>query len=273
MINDNAVFTASTGYIYLAEPGTPGPSALDLRDFDPETFGTQSFNLKPGTTAFTVSVGGVASGEIAAKATAGEVQAELEKLSSVGAGNAVVTGDASKGFTVFFTGDLFGKSVTVTATGGATVKEAGKANGWVPSGHTAKEELPEFGYEGGEETVKGSWQKKNLRSITEDSPVDYMTLKLQQWDEDNLELYYGKNASREDGVFGVAEAGGSKVDKAILIVIQDGDFRIGFTAPKASIHRDESISLPTDDFATLPVRATFLKHPGRNLFEWIFAAV
>lgn len=50
--------------------------------------------------------------------------------------------------------------------------------------------------------------------------------------------------------------------------MEDGDFRIAFSCAKATVGRDESISLATDDFATLPLRATFVKHPGRHLFEW-----
>jgi hypothetical protein len=35
------------------------------------------------------------------------------------------------------------------------------------------------------------------------------------------------------------------------------------------MRRDDSISLATDEFASLPVRATFLKYGSANKFEWI----
>ena len=49
----------------------------------------------------------------------------------------------------------------------------------------------------------------------------------------------------------------------------DGPFVIAFTAAKATLRREEAIKLEADEFAILPVRATFVNHPGRLLFEWI----
>jgi hypothetical protein len=49
----------------------------------------------------------------------------------------------------------------------------------------------------------------------------------------------------------------------------DGDTKIGFYAPKASVRRDDSVQLAVDEFATLPVRATFLKYGSANKFEWV----
>jgi hypothetical protein len=66
-------------------------------------------------------------------------------------------------------------------------------------------------------------------------------------------------------------AGGTPVplEKALLIIIVDGDTKIAFYSPKASIRRDDSIQLKVDDFGALPIRATFLKYGSRNKFEWI----
>lgn len=140
---------------------------------------------------------------------------------------------------------------------------------WEPIGHTASEDLPEFGFEGGDKETKGTWQKKNLREVTTDAVVDFVTLKLNQFDMKTLAYYYGKNKSETPGVFGVESGDNPSVEEAILIIIVDGEYKIGFTAAKSSIRRDESISLATDDFSQLPIRSTFVKHPGRLLFEWI----
>jgi hypothetical protein len=35
------------------------------------------------------------------------------------------------------------------------------------------------------------------------------------------------------------------------------------------VKRDDSIEIPVDGFAGLPIRATFLDMSGRNRFEWI----
>lgn len=286
MLNDNAIFTAATGYVYIGDVGTPAPTRAQIRDFDPETFGANTHSVvvsgAPDGGTYTITVGGAESDPIAFDATAAEVQAALESNSAVGTGNVVVSGESAEaGYAIAFVGDLYGKSVEVSAdgadlTGGSTPKavatETSAANGWEPIGHTDEEELPEFGYEGGETEAKGSWQKKNLKEVSTENPVDYVTVKALQFDPATLELYYGKNDSNIEGVFGVNGSAKGGVEKAILIVMVDGLFKIGFSAAKSSVRRDESITLATDAFSTLPLRSTFIKHPGRHLFEWITPA-
>lgn len=147
-------------------------------------------------------------------------------------------------------------------------------SGWTPTawsllGHTSRNDMPEFGFDGGDSEVKGTWQRKKLREVTTEEPVDYLTIFLQQFDEDALDLYYGQNDSSTKGIFAVAGSGNPVVEKALLVVIQDGTFRIGFHAHKASIKRDDAIQLPVDDLASLPVKATFLQHNSNPLFTWI----
>jgi hypothetical protein len=147
-------------------------------------------------------------------------------------------------------------------------------SGWTPAtwkllGHTSRNDMPEFGFDGGDSEVKGTWQRKKLREVTTEEPVDYLTLFLNQFDEDALELYYGTNASSTAGLFAVAGAGNTAVEKALFVVIEDGSFRLGFHASKASIKRDDAIQLPVDDLAALPVKATFLQHSTNPLFTWI----
>ncbi|ASZ73655.1 major tail protein [Mycobacterium phage Morpher26] len=139
---------------------------------------------------------------------------------------------------------------------------------WIPTGHTSRGDMPEFGFEGGDSEIKGTWQKKKLAEVTTEDPVDYLTLFLQQFDEGSLTLYYGENASNVAGEFAVA-SGSRAVERAVLVVIEDGDVRIGFHAFKASVKRDDAIQLPVDDFASLPVRATFLDHEDKPLFKWL----
>lgn len=141
--------------------------------------------------------------------------------------------------------------------------------GWRTIGHTSREEMPEFGFDGGETEVRGTWQNAALREVETEQIADYLTLFLHQFDTASFELYYGANASTTPGIFGVAGGQTQPVEKALLIIIVDGDLRLGFYAPKVSIRRDDAISLPNDEFAALPVRATFLKHGALNLYEWI----
>lgn len=268
--NDNAVFTAATGFVYTAPVGTAAPTPKQLKHFDPETFGAAEYTLTvTGSAPYTLTVGSDTTAELKPEASPNEVQAALEKLSSVGTGGAVVSGtDTKQGVTVSFVGDNFGKKVQLKGGAGAAVNKLSEPTGWEPIGHTNNDDLPEFGYDGGDSETKGSWQKKVLKTITTDQPVDYVTIKALQFDMDTLEYYYGKNASKVANVFGVDSPNASDVERAVLIVLKDGPFQIAFSAAKAGVRRDESISLESDDFATLPLRATFVKHPGRHLFEW-----
>ena len=147
-------------------------------------------------------------------------------------------------------------------------------SGWTPAtwkllGHTSRNDMPEFGFDGGDSEVKGTWQRKKLREVTTEEPVDYLTLFLNQFDDDALGLYYGTNAVSTKGLFSVSGAGNAVVEKALFVVIEDGSFRIGFHASKASIKRDDAIQLPVDDLASLPIKATFLQHSTNPLFTWI----
>lgn len=281
-LTDSAVFTAATGYVFTGPVGTAAPTPEQLKDFDPDTFGAGSYTLDITSTEddfkVKVTVGdsdhtGQTTDPISKEASAAEIQEAIGKLSNVGSGNVVVKdGTDAKKFTVYFVGALADKNAVLEAGAGATaVNIAAKdvVSGWSSIGHTAEEDLPEFGYEGGDKETKGSWQRKTLREVTTENPVDYVTVKCLQFDNETLELYYGKNASNKENVFGVNGGDSPAVERAVLIVMVDGSYKIAFSAAKASTRRDEAIALAKDEFSVLPIRATFVKHPGRHLFEWI----
>lgn len=154
------------------------------------------------------------------------------------------------------------KTISLTSTAAWTPTT------WTLVGHTSRNDMPEFGFDGGDTEVKGTWQKKKLKEVQTSDLVDSVTIQLQQFDEDALALYYGANASAEEGEFGVSGTF-TPVEKAFLVIIEDGTTRIGFHASKASIKRDDAIDLPVDDFASLPIKATFLNHSTDPLFKWI----
>lgn len=175
------------------------------------------------------------------------------------------------------TGYVFTNAVGATAPTPASLKTIDLedpttwtgSTGWDGVGHTSRNDMPEFGFEGGETEMRGTWQRKRLREAETGDPLaDYVTLFLHQFDESALALYYGKNGSTTPGIFGVT---GDTVinEKAFLIVIVDGPNRLGFYAPKASVKRDDSLQAPVDDFAALPIRATFLDHGTADLYSWI----
>jgi hypothetical protein len=274
-INDAAVITAASGYVFVAPPGTPAPTPTQLEAI--------TVTGSPTSGTFTVTVGTDTTDAIDLDATIAEIQAALEALDTVGAANVLVAGGPLPGTAVTLTwvGKLQGKTLTVSATGSltggsspaiaATVTTA--TNGWLTVGHTSREEMPEFGYDGGDSEIKGTWQNAQLRKVQTEIPADFVTFQLHQWDQLGLSLYYGPNASATPGVFGFDGGVVEANEYALLIIIVDGANKVGFHASKADIGRDDSVQTPVDEFASLPIRATFLKMPGRLLFSWISEAL
>ena len=281
--NDDAVLTAAVGYVYTGPVGLAAPTPSALKLITPETFGTQVQTVKitgsPTGGTFTLTVGAQTTTAIAYNATAAVVQAALAALTTVGAGNVLVTGVSisdSNGFDVAWVGAKAGVTQNITSTptltGGTSpavpITQKQATSGWVSVGHTSRGTMPEFGFDGGDLEMKGSWQKKKLREIQKDDPVDYLTVVLHQFDSAALSLYYGADASATAGVFGV-ESGTRAQEKAGLVIIDDGGVRLGFHFHKASVTRDDKIDLPIDDFAALPVKFTFLDYGSELLYSWI----
>lgn len=184
-LNDNAVFVAATGYVFVAPNGTPAPTPAQLDALNLTTF-------------------------------------------------------------------------------------AGLNAAWTQVGHTSRETLPEFDTEGGDTKVRGTWQKQRLREVqTGDPNVDSVKLVLEQWDTTTLPLFFGSpDPTAPTGVFGVT---GNYVplEYAMLIILVDGSTVIGFYTARAAITRDGALKLPLDDFAGLPIKASFLDYPGARLYDWI----
>lgn len=141
---------------------------------------------------------------------------------------------------------------------------------WVDLGHTSREDLPEFGFEGGDTETRGTWRSAVLREVITEQAADYVIIRLHQFDDEGLSLYYGvENNSTVEGEFEVLDAASSTREKSLCIVMVDGDSKIAFFAAKASIRRDDSIEMSVDEFSVLPIRATFLKPEGKGMFSWI----
>ena len=292
-LNDKAVITPALGYVWVGAPGTARPDPNDLATLDPLSFGADTaFDIKVtgaptgGTLKLSVPTGTVKEVQVPFNATADQVRSGLETLTLIGPGNVQATGvnllDAA-GVTVTLAGKLLSGSglvITADATGltGGTTPAATAAKktlavglGWEQIGHTSRDELPEFGFDGGDTETRGTWQNESLREVTTEAAADYMTLQLHQFDSRAFELYYGANTSATVGVFGVSSTTAAPVEKAIWMLIIDGTTKVGFYAPKASIRRDDSISLAVDEFASLPIRATFMKY-GTSASKYEFVS-
>lgn len=293
---DKAVVTAALGYVFIAPVGTAAPSPTALKTLEPGTFGADtSYTFKltgnPTGGTFTLTAAKTGAGAatatsaaIAFNATADQVRAELEKLSTIGSGNVQASGvsvNDAAGVTITLVGKhLTNSGITVTATpsltGGTTptvnvTKNTLAAGGaWVNIGHTSRDDLPEWGYDGGDTETRGSWQNASLREVVTDQAADYCIIRLMQFTSDALELYYGRNASTTSGVFGVPTGTQVPQEHALFIVIVDGATKLGFHASKASFRRDDSITMAVDEFAVLPVRATFMDYGTSPIkYSWI----
>jgi hypothetical protein len=103
-----------------------------------------------GLTSFTLTLSGHTTGSIAAAAAAATVQAALEALTNVGAGNVAVSGSAGGPYTVTFQGDLANTNVaqmTATPTGGTgTVTVATQTAGGADASSDGREVLAGFLY-------------------------------------------------------------------------------------------------------------------------------
>lgn len=287
-LNDKAVVTAAVGYVFTGPVGTARPAPADIKTLNPLTFGADtSYALKvtgtPTGGTFTLTVGTDTTAPIAYNATGDQIRSALEALAGVGSGNVNGAGSLADaaGATITLTGKLLtGSALTITATstgltGGTnpavsvTKTALAVGVGWGNLGHTSRDDLPEFGFDGGDTETKGSWQNASLRQVVTEQAADYLTMRLLQVDTAAFELYYGKNAATTPGVFGVADGTSVPIEKALFILIVDGDNKIGFYSPKCSFTRDDSIEMAVDEFTALPVRATFLSSGSTVKYEWL----
>lgn len=150
------------------------------------------------------------------------------------------------------------------------VDETTTLAGYTIIGHTSRDDLPEFGYDGGDSEAKGSWQNEALRTVVTDPAIDFVTFNLIQLDKATLELYYGAaNVATETSTYALNGSPGGATQKGLLIVLVDGANKIAFHASKNDLRREDAITLAVDEFAAMPMRSTFLKSTGKPLFSWI----
>lgn len=142
--------------------------------------------------------------------------------------------------------------------------------GYASLGHTSRDDLPSFGFDGGDTEVQGTWSNATFREVVTEAPADYVTFNALQFDEQVLGLYYGvEDETPEDGIFEVQTAPITTVPRALLVVVVDGPRRVAFHATSTSIRREDAIELETDSFAAFPLRATFLKQAGSPIYSWV----
>lgn len=139
---------------------------------------------------------------------------------------------------------------------------------WEVIGHTSLEDIMSITSEGGEPTVIGTLQNKQLR--TKYSPrTESFGIILQQWDEPALRLYFGQNMEElADGTLGVPVEP-VPTRKAFMAIFTDGDTRFAFYAPLAEIYRSEDVEISdTESLAGLPLSIKPLPYESN---KWAYA--
>lgn len=141
---------------------------------------------------------------------------------------------------------------------------------WEELGHTSVEDILSWATEGGESTTLGSLQSPSLRT-TSSARVESFTTTLLQWDEQSLPFYFGDNMELIPGstIFYGVNSNPTPIEKALLIVLRDGQNAFPIYAPSVSIARGDDLSIEsTEDLAGLPISITLQNHNGN---EWSFA--
>ena len=280
-LNDDALFTAAKGYIFVGPVGMTAPTPAEIASFNEGVFGAEKQTVTitgtPTSGTFTLTYKAQTTSAIQYNATAANVQSALTALSTIGANGVTVSGGPGPGtpYVVTFNKltDPPQMTATGTFTGGSTpaVAVTTTTAGWTNLGHTSREDLPEPGFDGGDTETRGTWQNAAVKEVITDVTVDYITFNLHQFDDTALSLYYGQNngAGAVSGEFRVADSATQTLERSFLMVIVDGDAKIAFYARKASMRREGAITLGVDEFSVLPMRATFVKDGANELFRWI----
>ena len=139
---------------------------------------------------------------------------------------------------------------------------------WENIGHTSLEDILSIESEGGEKTILGTLQNKQLRSKTS-TRTDSFSVVLQQWDTPALKLYYGSNAvAVGDGLIGNPNDPQPTV-VAFLAVFVDGENIFAIYCPKVEIFRGDDIEFAdTENLAGLPLSITPMTIAGN---DWNYA--
>lgn len=133
---------------------------------------------------------------------------------------------------------------------------------WEDVGHTTLDSILSMSSEGGEKTVLGSLQNRNLRTSYADKNTTF-NFAIHQFDDKGLKLYLGSNAVTDaSGRIGPADTP-APTNSAWLVVVEDGDRYFDFYAPSADIIGSEDLSLDdTESLASLPLSVTPLRMEG-----------
>lgn len=142
-------------------------------------------------------------------------------------------------------------------------------SGWIDLGHTDLDSPMSFDQDGGDTSVKGSFQNPSLRQVATGTTVDKFTIPAEQILDNNvLTLYYGGGDATAADQFDVPDAPVPQ-ERAFMAILVDGTVAVGMGVPKVSITRADNLSVDPEDFLKAPLLFTVLKATGLPRIRWV----
>jgi len=144
------------------------------------------------------------------------------------------------------------------------------AGPWTHMGHTSVADILSAASEGGETTTLRSLQNATLRTSTA-ARTEAFVMNLLQFDSASLKLYYGSNATVDGNGHLSVPSSPVPTEVAWLVVFYDGQTTAGVYAPKASIFRNDDLSVSdTENLVQLSLRVTPLQNGANDYsFKWL----
>lgn len=146
------------------------------------------------------------------------------------------------------------------------------ATSWNNMGHTSRENAVALAKDGTDPETKGTWQKPNLRQTTGTTTWS-LGIPALQIDNATLALYFGTGDITDADVFHVLP-NASPQEKALFLVLVDGDTRAAIYIPKASISSDDAPEFDPENFVEFSLKAVIEDHSGAaGLMSWYAAGL
>jgi len=141
---------------------------------------------------------------------------------------------------------------------------------WTEIGHTSVQDILSASSEGGDSTTLRSLQNKTLR-VSIAPRTEAFIMNLLQFDSAGLKLYYGSNAVVDGDGNVQVPSNPVPTEVAWLVVFYDGNTTAGVYAPKASIIRNDDLSISdTENLAQLSLKVTPLNYAANDYaLVWI----
>lgn len=156
-------------------------------------------------------------------------------------------------------------ATTASAIAALNLEAATLSTGWNNLGHTSRDNNVSLGKDGGDRTVKGTWQAPALRVAID--PITWsFNFKSVQITNDTLKMYFGGGTVSTVDRFDVPDSPTAQ-DKALWVCLVDGSYRLPIYIAKASLVGGDALEVDPEDFLELDIVATVVKYTGSPLMS------